>query len=94
MIIDRFIRADDGFLAFVCCLISIFGEGLLEITNLYPNTIGITGCPFVDFGIASSFIPIKSNISIHELPKGKLFVFQPDKKTLAYVFDDCAQLST
>ena len=31
------------------------------------------------------------NISIHELAKDKLFVFQPDRKTLAYVFDDCAE---
>jgi hypothetical protein len=31
------------------------------------------------------------SISVHELPKNKLFVFQPDKKTLAYVFEDCGQ---
>jgi hypothetical protein len=32
-----------------------------------------------------------SGISIHELAKDKLFAFQPDKKTLAYVFNDCAE---
>jgi hypothetical protein len=37
-------------------------------------------------------LQVSSSISIHELAKDKLFVFQPDKKkTLAYVFDDCMQ---
>jgi hypothetical protein len=75
---------------------------LLEITNLYQYTVNTTGSLFnVDFAIASLSIPamkltqanskVFSNISIHELEKDKLFVFQPDKKTLAYVFDNCAQ---
>jgi len=93
------IRAYDGLPSFVCSLVFIFSEGLLGITNLYQYAINTTGSSFsIDFAIASLFSPLTpaeskvfSNISIHELAKDKLFVFQPDKKTLAYVFDNCAQ---
>jgi len=88
------IRAYDGLPSFVCSLVFIFSEGLLGITNLYQYAINTTGSSFsIDFAIASLFSPLTpaeskvfSNISIHELAKDKLFVFQPDKKTLRLCF--------
>jgi hypothetical protein len=80
--------ADDGFLAFDFCLVLIF-EFLIE--NLYQFRINTTGYSFnSNFVVISLFTPLAksnsakskvfSNISIYELAKNKLFVFQPDKK--------------
>jgi hypothetical protein len=80
----------DGLLTFIRCL--MFGpawEGFTFV-NLYadPDVFSLL-IPGVKYNSAKSkgFL----NISIHELAKNKLFVFQPDKRTLAYVFEDCAE---
>jgi hypothetical protein len=69
----------------------------LSFLSFLPNNLEI--CPL----FILPTLPIKRSnstlarlnkfpsISVHELPKNKLFVFQPDKKTLAYVFEDCGQ---
>nr|YP_009240537.1 LAGLIDADG endonuclease [Pyronema omphalodes]AMO66509.1 LAGLIDADG endonuclease [Pyronema omphalodes] len=54
---------------------------------------------FIDFSITSLGVALKkkspakvvSDISIHGLEKGKIFVYHPDKKTVAFVFDNCGQ---
>jgi hypothetical protein len=71
---------------------------LLEIINLYKYLIS-TSDLFIDFSITSLGVALKkkspakavSDISIHGLEKGKIFVYHPDKKTVAFVFDNCGQ---
>jgi hypothetical protein len=71
----------------------IFSEGLLEIANLYPDMVYTTGSFF--YYLCPTLILKKGlkdpGINLNELDTNKLYVYQSDNKTLAYVFDSIEQ---
>lgn len=80
-----FIRFNDGFLTFVCCL--VFGLPGFNLLNLYPG-IDSEINNILELAILIRKKDLKNfRFNLHELETMKLYAYQPDKKTLAYVFD-------